>query len=74
MQSGCPSAITEDLRDMIYVHICENMCCIVNELHEVYPCISQSALYETVIVQLRYRKMCATWIPKMLTDEHKGKR
>jgi hypothetical protein len=36
--------------------------------------ISPFVLYETVTVEIRYRKICARWIPRMLTDEHKQKK
>ncbi|GFR17380.1 uncharacterized protein TNCT_164151 [Trichonephila clavata] len=31
-------------------------------------------LYEVVTVKLGYRKLCARWVPKILTEEHKKKR
>jgi hypothetical protein len=31
-------------------------------LHEVFPYVSLSALYETVTVRLLYRQMCARWV------------
>jgi hypothetical protein len=36
--------------------------------------VSRSVLYEIVTVQLRYRKICAKWVPRTLTDEHKWKK
>ncbi|GFQ92838.1 uncharacterized protein TNCT_618931 [Trichonephila clavata] len=33
-----------------------------------------TTLYEVVTVKLGYRKLCARWVPKMLTEEHKKKR
>ncbi|GFU78082.1 histone-lysine N-methyltransferase SETMAR [Trichonephila clavipes] len=33
-----------------------------------------TTLYEAVTVKLGYRKLCARWVPKMLTEEHKKKR
>ncbi|GFR05332.1 uncharacterized protein TNCT_255141 [Trichonephila clavata] len=33
-----------------------------------------TTLYELVTVKLGYRKLCARWVPKMLTEEHKKKR
>jgi CRISPR/Cas system-associated protein Csm6 len=39
----------------------------------VFPYISRSVLYENFTVQLGYRKFCATWVPRMLTEEHQVK-
>ncbi|GFQ98509.1 histone-lysine N-methyltransferase SETMAR [Trichonephila clavata] len=33
-----------------------------------------TTLYEVVTVRLGYRKLCARWVPKMLTEENKKKR
>jgi histone-lysine N-methyltransferase SETMAR len=70
-QSGRLSVITEDLKGRVDAHVCESGRFTIDELHEVFPYVSQSFLYETVIVQLQYRKICARWVPRMLTDEHK---
>ncbi|GFR18327.1 histone-lysine N-methyltransferase SETMAR [Trichonephila clavata] len=32
-----------------------------------------TTLYEVVTVKLGYKKLCARWVPKMLTEEHKKK-
>ncbi|GFV10280.1 uncharacterized protein TNCV_3439661 [Trichonephila clavipes] len=36
--------------------------------------VSMTTLYEVLTVKLRYRKFCARWVPKMLTEEYKKKR
>jgi oligoribonuclease (3'-5' exoribonuclease) len=59
------------LKDRIDAHVCENRLFSIDERHEVFPYVSQTVLYELVTVQLRYRKICARWVPRMLTDEHK---
>ncbi|GFY51940.1 uncharacterized protein TNIN_299271 [Trichonephila inaurata madagascariensis] len=46
----------------------------LKELHQILPEVSMTTLYEVVIVMLGYRKLCARWVPKMLTEEHKKKR
>jgi hypothetical protein len=33
----------------------------------------RSVLYKNVTVQLQYRTICARWVLRMLTDEHKQK-
>jgi histone-lysine N-methyltransferase SETMAR len=39
-----------------------------------FPEISRSLLHEIVSEKLAYRKLCARWVPKQLTEEHKMKR
>ena len=34
----------------------------------------KTTLYEAVTVKLGYKKLCASWVPKMLIEEHKTKR
>ena len=45
----------------------------ISELSEEFPDISRSALY-TIVRDLGYRKLCARWVPKMLSDDHKTQR
>ena len=46
----------------------------ISELSEEFPEISRSALYTITNKDLEYRKLCARWVPKMLTDDHKTQR
>jgi hypothetical protein len=70
-RSGRPSVITENLKDKVDAHVRDNRQFTTDELHEVFPYVSRSVLYETVTVQFRHRKIDARWVPRMLTDEHK---
>jgi hypothetical protein len=47
---GRPSVITKDLKDRVDAHVCENRRFTTDELHEVFPYVSRSVLYETVTV------------------------
>jgi hypothetical protein len=49
---GRSSVITEDLKDKADVHVRESRRITIDELHEVAPYVSLSALYESVTVQL----------------------
>jgi hypothetical protein len=49
-QSGCPSVITEDLKERTDAHIHENRQFTTDEIREVFPYVSRSVLYETVTV------------------------
>ena len=44
------------------------------ELHHIIPEVSKTTIREAVTEKLGYRKLCARWVPKMLTDVHKTKR
>jgi len=46
---------------------------IIRELHHIIPEVSKTTIHEAVIEKLGYRKLCARWVPKMLTDDHKTK-
>ena len=40
-------------------------------LSDLFPEISRSTLYTIVTETFHYRKLCARWLPKMLSDHHK---
>ena len=46
----------------------------IRELHQIIPEVSKTTIHEAVTEKLGYRKLCARWVPKMLTDEHITKR
>jgi hypothetical protein len=43
-------------------------------LHHIIPEVSKTTIHEAVTEKLGYRKLCAGWVPKMLTDDRKTKR
>ena len=40
----------------------------------VIPEVFKTTIHEAVTEKLWYRKFCASWVPKILTDDHKTKR
>ena len=46
----------------------------LRELHHIIPEVSKTTFHEAVTEKLGYRKLCASWVPKILTDDHKAKR
>jgi histone-lysine N-methyltransferase SETMAR len=46
----------------------------VRSVNLVIPEVSKTTIHEAVTEKLGYRKLCARWVPKMLTDDHKAKR
>jgi histone-lysine N-methyltransferase SETMAR len=73
-RSGRPSLISDDFLQEIEGDICANRCVTIRELHHIIPEVSETTIREAVTEKLEYRKLCARWVPKMLTDDHKTKR
>ncbi|GFX58973.1 uncharacterized protein TNCV_806771 [Trichonephila clavipes] len=73
-RTGWPSVISDALLQRTEEAIRGNRRLRVKELHQIIPEVSMTTLYEVVTVKLGYRKLCARWVPKMLTEEHKKKR
>jgi len=45
----------------------------IRELHHIITEVSMNKIHEAVTEKLGHRKLCARWVPKMLTDDHKRK-
>jgi len=45
----------------------------IREMHHTFPEVSKTTTDEAVTEKLGYRKLCARWVPKMLTYDHKTK-
>jgi histone-lysine N-methyltransferase SETMAR len=72
-RSGRPSISTDDLVELVQERIMENRRFTITELSSHFPQISRSLLHEIVTEHLLFRKLCARWVPKQLTPEHKTK-
>ncbi|CAL1261915.1 unnamed protein product [Larinioides sclopetarius] len=73
-RTGRPSVISDALLQRTEEAIHANRRLKLKELHQIIPEVSMTTLYEALTVKLGYRKLCARWVPKMLTEEHKMKR
>jgi len=71
-RSGRPSVVNEDLVHAVEEKIRENRQFTITTLSLHFPKILQS-LQEIVSDELGFRKLCARWVPKMLTEKHKLK-
>jgi hypothetical protein len=60
--------------ELVRERIMENRRVTIMELSSHVPQISRSLLHEIVTEHLLFRKLCAKWVPKQLTPEHKTKR
>ncbi|GBM92553.1 hypothetical protein AVEN_185615-1 [Araneus ventricosus] len=65
---------TDDLVQRVDQAIRGNRRFTISGLSDLFPEISRSALYTIVSERLEYRKLCARWVPKMLSNHHKTQR
>jgi hypothetical protein len=72
-RSGRPSLISDDLLQKAEGEIRTNQRRVIRDLHHIIPEVSKTTIHEAVTEKLRYRKLCAGWVPKMLTDDHEMK-
>ncbi|KAJ4446940.1 hypothetical protein ANN_13642 [Periplaneta americana] len=73
-RAGRPSLITEDLKTKVNDRILQDRRTSFDELHIAFPDISRSLLGEIVSQHLGYHKICARWVPRQLSDQHKTQR
>jgi hypothetical protein len=66
--------ISDDLLQEIEGEISANRRVTIRQLHHIIPEVSKTTIHEDVTEKLGYRKLCARWGPKILTDDHKTKR
>ena len=70
-RAGRPSVITDALKQKVNRIIRENRHFTISEVYEQCPEVSRVVVYEIVTEHLQYLKICARWVPRMLTDAHK---
>ncbi|KAJ4449970.1 hypothetical protein ANN_01377 [Periplaneta americana] len=73
-RSGRPSLINDGRVELVRQCIMENRRFTITELSSHFPQISRSLLHEIVTKHLLFKKVCARWMPKNLTPEHKMER
>ena len=71
---GRSSLISDDLLQKIEGEIRANRRVTIRELHHIIPEVSKTTIHEGLTEKLGYRKLCASWVPIILTDDHKTKR
>ncbi|GBL96299.1 hypothetical protein AVEN_238670-1 [Araneus ventricosus] len=70
-RTGRPYVISEALLRITEEAIQANRRLTLRELDKITPEVSMTTLRECATVSLGYHKLCACWVPKMLTEEHK---
>jgi len=73
-RSGRPSLVTEEFLEKVDSFVRSDRHLTLKELHQMCSEVSRTVLYETITDRLDFQKLCARWIPKMLTDQHKTSR
>jgi len=71
-RSGRPSLVIDDLVRKINETVRDDRRFTVSDLSLHFPKISRTLLYDIVSSHLGYRKVCARWVPKILSEEHKN--
>ncbi|XP_035204431.1 uncharacterized protein LOC118179366 [Stegodyphus dumicola] len=71
---GRKSVATDDIVQRVDQAVKQNRRFAISELSMKFPDVSRSSLYSIVTEQLHYRKVCARWVPQILTDDHKTHR
>lgn len=71
---GRKSVVSDDLVQRVGRMVKENRRFTITALSTEFPEVSRSVLYSIVTERLGYKKLCARWVPKMLTDGHKTRR
>ena len=69
-----PSLVNDDLVRKVNERVRDDRRFTISDLSLHFPQISRTLLYDIVSSHLGYRKVCAWWVPKMLTEEHKKQR
>ena len=74
LRSSRLSLISDDLLQEIEGEIRAHRCVTMRELHHIIPEVSKTTIHEAVTEKLGYRKLCARWVLRMITDDDKTKR
>lgn len=72
-RSGRPSVSAETIAKVEQAML-DDRRVTVRELCERIPEVSKSTIDKILTEHLHYRKVCARWVPKMLTEDHKRQR
>lgn len=66
--------ITEDLVNAVDEKIREDRRFTISTLALEFPNVGRTTLHKIVSENLQFHKLCARWVPRLLTEEHKMKR
>jgi len=72
-RSGRPSVSDETIAK-VEAAMLKDRRITVRELSEMIPDVSKTSIDKILTEHLGYHKICARWVPRMLTDDHKKQR
>ncbi|GFW89329.1 histone-lysine N-methyltransferase SETMAR [Trichonephila clavipes] len=64
----------DDLVNAVDEKIREDRRFTISTLALEFPNVGRTTLHKVVSEKLKFRKLCAHWVPRLLTEEHKLKR
>ena len=70
-RSGRPSIVTDELVQKVDEIVRDDRRLTLDEISALVPQISRTVLYDVVTETLGFRKLCARWVPKQLTEQHR---
>jgi len=70
-RSGCLSLVNDDLVRKVNERVRGDRRFTISDLSLHFPQIARTLLYDIVSSHLGYQKVCAQWVPRMLTEVHK---
>lgn len=73
-RSGRPSIQTDEIVSQVDQTLRSDRRLTISGLADKFPQLGRTTVYNIVTENLAYRKLCARWVPKMLTDHHKEQR
>lgn len=73
-RSGRPSVISDELVRRIDEILRSDRRQTISDLLDQFPSVSRGTMHSIVHDKLNFRKLCARWVPKLLTEEHKVQR
>ncbi|GFY25211.1 histone-lysine N-methyltransferase SETMAR [Trichonephila clavipes] len=73
-RSSQPSVITDDLVNAVDEKIREDRRFTISTLALEFPNVGRTTLHKVVSEKLKFIKLCARWVPRLLTEEHKLER
>jgi len=73
-RSGRPSIQTDEIVSEVDQKLRSDRRLTISALAEEFPTLGRTTVYKIVTESLGYHKLCARWVPKMLTDQHKQQR
>ncbi|KAL4119599.1 hypothetical protein QTP88_012398 [Uroleucon formosanum] len=73
-RSGRPSVQTDEIVSLVDQKLRSDHRLTISALADEFPNLGRTTVYTIVTEKLGYHKLCARWVPKMLTDQHKEQR